>query len=807
MDPEQTTNSDDKDVIAIDNINTNNLNNNTNGNNSNNISAVVDEPKESDKEEQQGEDVQSQQTTQTSDAADQDSPTVIQRSADPVIPIVESADSTDELKISADTVPVKQDLTSPVEKVPSPTTKDPSTSNPPDTDTAMGIDMNATSTSVIPDETKNTQTNATENDTTESNPTQLLTERSASSSALEEAAAAAVAMSRGSEAEYFGGGAASGGSGQSSTMMEVDGGLAAPPGKKPKKSRGSSASKKAQIAEQQRQEQMADMSKTEVSTKKIKIGNVTVVNDERLMVLLEGVEDRCLGHFLYTGARMKDRVSDHASDLELCLLPPFNTSHLYGTMDVRIPAEFLTYNDNLAVKYQCVWGTDIYADDSDIVAALVHSGAYRLIDTPPEMLPEDPANLTPSSSKPPTAQTPTFSNPRKLPSPPSSPLIPKADPSNPSKINPTPLYDLEVTIRILPRLQKYSGTLRNGISSRGWGGSHMGESFRIEKVVEIERGTAGRLGRKRGAREWCGVIVDGERMKRVRLVGGGSGDFENRKVGSGKKVGGNVNGNGNGNLGVLVPPPIVVVGADGGVSVSVTGKDSDSVNASGEVSDAEEGAVVGGRRVLGNRRKTGRSGGRKAVVVNGGGENGVVGKKVVVSGPERTHDRVAVVFSSLGGHACMKYSRSVLIDWPRYWREFIMDYRHSLKYAEMESKYAGQIPSIDPDIIGIPASDLKRMEKWAYWRVRSRKDNLVLENGRGNVCVISALESRPGIERYHLQIKPAAGFSLKSSGVGEKSMDVALNEMVWQDGGLKIVSGVVETVIPADRFYWVPARQ
>ena len=65
-----------------------------------------------------------------------------------------------------------------------------------------------------------------------------------------------------------------------------------------------------------------------------------------------------------------------------------------------------------------------------------------------------------------------------------------------------PSHDLNVTLRILPRLEKYQGSSRHGISSRSWGSFHDGESFKIEKVENAPLGSAKKLGRKRGSREW-----------------------------------------------------------------------------------------------------------------------------------------------------------------------------------------------------------------------------------------------------------------------------------------------------------------
>ncbi len=63
-------------------------------------------------------------------------------------------------------------------------------------------------------------------------------------------------------------------------------------------------------------------------------------------------------------------------------------------------------------------------------------------------------------------------------------------------------HDLSVMIRILTKLKKYYPSFRNGLSSRGWGTTHDGFSYRIEKVSKLEMGSVLKQGRKRGCFEW-----------------------------------------------------------------------------------------------------------------------------------------------------------------------------------------------------------------------------------------------------------------------------------------------------------------
>nr|XP_024369246.1 myb-like protein X isoform X3 [Physcomitrium patens]XP_024369247.1 myb-like protein X isoform X3 [Physcomitrium patens]XP_024369248.1 myb-like protein X isoform X3 [Physcomitrium patens] len=103
------------------------------------------------------------------------------------------------------------------------------------------------------------------------------------------------------------------------------------------------------------------------------------------------------------------------------------------TVEIRIPAEYATTN-NRQIRGSQLWGTDIYTDDSDIVAVLLHTGYYS-----------------------------------------SSPVLP-----------PNSTLELRATIRILESQNMYISTLRNGLRSRAWGGgsgcSYTVERCRIMKV-------------------------------------------------------------------------------------------------------------------------------------------------------------------------------------------------------------------------------------------------------------------------------------------------------------------------------------
>ncbi|OQU80376.1 hypothetical protein SORBI_3007G117400 [Sorghum bicolor] len=104
------------------------------------------------------------------------------------------------------------------------------------------------------------------------------------------------------------------------------------------------------------------------------------------------------------------------------------------TLEIRIPAEFVT-STNRQVKGAQLWGTDVYTNDSDLVAVLMHTGY-----------------CSPTSSPPPSA-----------------------------------IQELRATVRVLPPQESYTSTLRNNVRSRAWGAG-IGCSFRIERCCIVKKG-------------------------------------------------------------------------------------------------------------------------------------------------------------------------------------------------------------------------------------------------------------------------------------------------------------------------------
>ncbi|KAH8811586.1 histone deacetylation protein Rxt3-domain-containing protein [Xylogone sp. PMI_703] len=135
------------------------------------------------------------------------------------------------------------------------------------------------------------------------------------------------------------------------------------------------------------------------------------------------------------------------------------------TFTIKVPHIYLsaTSREEITAR-RGVWGTDIYTDDSDIVAACIHQGWFR------GEWPEDVdvsllgLELDDGSSDNNTTKSPPKTEGEvMLTSPPAKGPMPVP-----------PLLDLHVTVLILPALEKYSSTTRFGMRSREWGGKHDG---------------------------------------------------------------------------------------------------------------------------------------------------------------------------------------------------------------------------------------------------------------------------------------------------------------------------------------------
>lgn len=154
------------------------------------------------------------------------------------------------------------------------------------------------------------------------------------------------------------------------------------------------------------------------------------------------------------------------------------------TYSVRVPRYYFARSANgrrepCALEEICrrrqLWGTDVYTDDSDVVAAAVHSGwlkgdfgelngdLHELCDNHSEA--EGEEELEPSA--------PLSERPRK-------PVKPPHD------------HDVHITVLICPPLESYASTNQHHITSHEWKRSHDGMSFMIHRVDFVDEGAATR---------------------------------------------------------------------------------------------------------------------------------------------------------------------------------------------------------------------------------------------------------------------------------------------------------------------------
>ncbi|OQD92229.1 hypothetical protein PENSOL_c043G07870 [Penicillium solitum] len=146
------------------------------------------------------------------------------------------------------------------------------------------------------------------------------------------------------------------------------------------------------------------------------------------------------------------------------------------TFTVRVPRFRInqSHREEICAR-RALWGTGVYTDDSDPVAAAIHSGFIRGAwgDDVDESMLDLEIKDTYQHAPPPEAtngDTPT-KGPRLPPIPPTD-------------------KDLHITLLVLPRVAQYDSTLMFGLKSRKWAGHHDGMSFKVHAVDWVDEGVA-----------------------------------------------------------------------------------------------------------------------------------------------------------------------------------------------------------------------------------------------------------------------------------------------------------------------------
>lgn len=97
------------------------------------------------------------------------------------------------------------------------------------------------------------------------------------------------------------------------------------------------------------------------------------------------------------------------------------------------------------IESRKIWGTDVYTDDSDLGLVLIHAGWIRWNVEEDHVKAEEGVAVK-------------------------KPLVKDA---------------IEVTVRVVPRLNRYTSTERNGVRTRSWGNGHDGSSIVVEGVKRV----------------------------------------------------------------------------------------------------------------------------------------------------------------------------------------------------------------------------------------------------------------------------------------------------------------------------------
>lgn len=225
----------------------------------------------------------------------------------------------------------------------------------------------------------------------------------------------------------------------------------------------------------------------------------TIINN---LKVLESVADRPrshLGHGYYRSAlkpRSWTAKRDFAAERGFASTPdplPRFEGKENCTFTVKIPSVYLDQRSREEItSRRAIWGTDIYTDDSDIIAACIHAGWFRGAWSPDVDVSLLDLDIEPEAKG--AVQAPTDID-GVIAAPPAT-----------GPMHVPPNRDCHVTILILPLLQKYSSLVRFGIKSREWGGKHDGYrsihdglSFMISSIrwVRGVDGEEGRVGKER----------------------------------------------------------------------------------------------------------------------------------------------------------------------------------------------------------------------------------------------------------------------------------------------------------------------
>jgi hypothetical protein len=155
---------------------------------------------------------------------------------------------------------------------------------------------------------------------------------------------------------------------------------------------------------------------------------------------------------------------------------------LHNNDDGHAAADF--WNQD-ALLHRKVWGSDVYTDDSDIVAMCLHAGwieGPRVQDVP-SWVPPGKATFAWRQMTQKYADQGLIGDDEA-----ERHILPSVGEDRTQRLHST--ADLSVIIRIAPKLIAYKGCQRGGVKSRSWGNGHDGVSLIIENVTLQKEGYA-----------------------------------------------------------------------------------------------------------------------------------------------------------------------------------------------------------------------------------------------------------------------------------------------------------------------------
>ena len=173
------------------------------------------------------------------------------------------------------------------------------------------------------------------------------------------------------------------------------------------------------------------------------------------------------------------------------------------TFTIRVPRDFLTDRSREHVCCQRqLWGTDVYTDDSDVLAAAIHAGWIRGAwgdDVDVSMLELNPTPVPNGVN----GNTRGDQTTNKVPSP--TDML--SEPPSGGPVSPPFDRDAHITVLVLSPLEKYAQKTWHGIRSRAWGDNHDGMSFKIHKIEWVNEGLESRWA-ERGAEALSKRLVE-----------------------------------------------------------------------------------------------------------------------------------------------------------------------------------------------------------------------------------------------------------------------------------------------------------